>query len=291
MIRIYTTIILIILTVITLTAAALKPKLYKPVQFVLTDFKVENTVNTESKPQNIEITSGQTAKIQEKIVKLPPQTTKKITKTIQPQTTQPAQKTIAANKIEQTKNIVSVKPSAAPQQSKKVQTTIPQQAQVKLPPSIQQTINKTETDKTVKTVTLPAVNPTTQTKEIEIEDKPLTAQEEIIVWNKWRSDLQNKIMRDSKVHAPLGTTFKFSFTVDRAGRISNLRVWSNTPAYNTIAINMIKPVILGYQGTSILNFPPRTKRIITNVNGGFVISTSNKFSSPNDFSDIEKVRN
>ena len=290
MIKTYTTIILIILTVITLATAALKPKLYKPVQFVLTDFKVENTVNAESKSQNLEIPSEQPSKTQEKIIKLLPQSEEKTTKTIQSKHIPPIQKIINTSKVEQTKNVVSVKPSTTVQQSKTVQTTVPQ-TQIKLPPSIQQTINKTETDKTVKTVTLPAVNPTTQTKEIEIEDKPLTAQEEIIVWNKWRSDLQNKIMRDSKVHAPLGTTFKFSFTVDRAGRISNLRVWSNTPAYNTIAINMIKPVILGYQGTSILNFPPRTKRIITNVNGGFVISTSNKFSSPSDFSDIEKVRN
>lgn len=287
MIRTYTTIILIILTVITLTAAALKPKLYKPVQFVLTDFKVENTVNAERKSLKVEIPSEQTSKTEEKTIKLQPQSEEKTTKIIQSQNTKPVQKTITTSKVEQTKNVMSVKQSAAPQQSKTVQTTLPQ-SQIKLPPSIQQTINKTET---IKTVTQPKVKQTTQPKEIEIENKPLTAQEEIIVWNKWRSDLQNKIMRDSKVHAPLGTTFKFSFTVDRAGRISNLRVWSNTPAYNTIAINMIKPVILGYQGTSILNFPPRTKRIITNVNGGFVISTSNKFSSPCDFSDIEKVRN
>ena len=99
-------------------------------------------------------------------------------------------------------------------------------------------------------------------------------------------------MHDTQISAPIGTTFKFSFTVDKKGRISNLRTWAIPESYNPMAINYLKPLILKYMETndSILNFPARTKRVITNVTGGFVISTQDRFSTPNDFSDIEKIK-
>ena len=97
-------------------------------------------------------------------------------------------------------------------------------------------------------------------------------------------------MKDTQIAAPLGTAFKFSFTVDKRGRISNLKTWAVPSNYNPIAVNYLKPLILSYQGQSILNFPARTKRVITNVTGGFVISTQDRFSTPNDFQDIEKIK-
>ena len=103
-------------------------------------------------------------------------------------------------------------------------------------------------------------------KPVQVQSTPvLTEEEELIVWNKWRSDLQNKVMRDSRIAAPHGTVFRFSFTVNKFGQISNLRVWSDTPGYTNYAVQALKPLLLSYQGKPILNFPAGTKRITTNV--------------------------
>lgn len=259
---------------------------------------IETTApKTGNKTQIIETKSETTTITKE--VKIQPQKTKTTTKTVttsKPQTvtktvTKPAQKT-----SQQTKNVA---PSAPEQKSQTVTTAqLPQSvkniltgAQSEKPEKEQ----KTEPVKELpKTTVLPDIQPTKTpeqiVQDIGKEDRPLTEQEEIIVWNIWRSNLQNRIMRDTKISAPLGTTFKFSFTVDKRGRISNLKTWASPSDYNTVAVNYLKPLILSYQGQSILNFPSRTKRVITNVTGGFVISTEDKFSTPGDFSDIEKIK-
>ena len=122
-------------------------------------------------------------------------------------------------------------------------------------------------------------------------EKQLTAeQQEIIAWNKWRSDLQNQVMRDSKVVAPIGTEFKFSFTVDKFGNISNLRIWTEPSYYTQMALRDIRPILLCYQGRSILNFPPESKRVIVNIEGHFSMAHTSKFSSPSDYSDYERVK-
>ena len=120
--------------------------------------------------------------------------------------------------------------------------------------------------------------------------KQLTEAEELIVWNKWHSDLQNQIMRDSKIYSPRGTVFKFSFTVDKNRRISNIKVWSETTNTQPGDIYRIKTVISGYQNAPILEFPQGTKRIITNFKGGFTVSTSSRYSRPEDYSDVEKIK-
>lgn len=117
----------------------------------------------------------------------------------------------------------------------------------------------------------------------------LTEEEEIIAWNKWRSDLQNKLMKESKISAPIGTSFEFSFTVDKFGNISNLKTWSSNPSYTPLAVRVIKPLLLSYQKTVILNFPNGSKRVITNVNGGFTMARSSRYSSPSDYNDYERV--
>ncbi len=120
--------------------------------------------------------------------------------------------------------------------------------------------------------------------------KQLTEAEEIIVWNKWHSDLQNQIMQDSKIYSPRGTVFMFSFTVDKNRRVSNIKVWSETTNAQPGDIYRIKTVISGYQNDAILEFPAGTKRIITNFKGGFTVSTDSRYSSPEDYSDVEKVK-
>ena len=118
----------------------------------------------------------------------------------------------------------------------------------------------------------------------------LTEHEETIVWNKWRSDLQNKVMKDTNIGAPRGTGFRFSFTVDKYGNMSNIKVWSTNPVYTDLAVRVIKPVLQSYQHQPILKFPTGTKRTITNVVGGFVMSNYTQYSKPSDYSDVEKVK-
>ncbi|MCM1265052.1 MAG: hypothetical protein NC200_02540 [Candidatus Gastranaerophilales bacterium] len=167
---------------------------------------------------------------------------------------------------------------------------------------------KTETKSITKPVTKPDVTdkPVEKTESTYKEVKPrpkqtvapvaekpkqeLTEQEEIIAWNRWRSALQNQVMRDSEIAAPLGTRFKFSFTVDKYGNMSNVKVWSETPCFSDMAVRIIKPVLMSYQHKAILNFPKGTKRTITNVNGGFVISRTTQYSTPSDYNDYERVR-
>jgi hypothetical protein len=117
-------------------------------------------------------------------------------------------------------------------------------------------------------------------------------QEEIIAWNKWHSEIQNSIMRDTKMpQVPHGTRFDFTFTVDKYGKISNIRAWSDNPYYNIYAVQYIAPVIKSYQGKSILNFPANSQRVSTQFIGKFKISQSaqNKYSKASDFNDSERI--
>ena len=56
-----------------------------------------------------------------------------------------------------------------------------------------------------------------------------------------------------------------------------------------MAIEHIAPVIRGYQGREILNFPSNSNRITTKVEGGWKISDKSVFSTPMDYNDTEKV--
>lgn len=115
------------------------------------------------------------------------------------------------------------------------------------------------------------------------------AQEEI-EWNVWRSKLQNQIMQDVILpNVPIGTVFKFTFEVDKYGKISNVQTWSLDKTYTPMAIEHIAPVIRGYQGREILNFPSNSNRITTKVEGGWKISDKSVFSTPMDYNDTEKV--
>ena len=122
------------------------------------------------------------------------------------------------------------------------------------------------------------------------QNNELAPEEELILWNKWRSDLQNKIMQDVKL--PIiqeGIVFKFSFDVDKYGKITNIKTWSTTTEYTPYAIQYIAPVIRSYQGKDILNFPAGSKRFSTTAQGAWKISKSVKYSTPQDYSDTEKI--
>jgi hypothetical protein len=121
--------------------------------------------------------------------------------------------------------------------------------------------------------------------------KVLTPQEEEIAWQIWRSNLQNKIMQDAKLpNVPQGTIFKFTFDVDKYGKVSNIHTsCTNNAQYTPYAIQYIAPVIRAYQGRSILNFPEGSKRVTTSFVGSFKVSNSSKYSTAGDYKDTERV--
>ena len=137
---------------------------------------------------------------------------------------------------------------------------------------------------------LPQTQTTVQTAPVQTTVKVLTAQEEEIAWNVWRSNLQNKIMRDSKLPViPMGTVFMVSFDVDKYGKITNLQTWSTDSRYTPYAIEFVAPVIKSYQGKPILEFPRGSQRTKTTFTGKWKIASTAKYSTPNDYNDTERV--
>lgn len=262
-------ILLILLIVSTFSICAIQPDLHKNVIVYDSDYTLvpEQEVTTETK--NIPV-----MEMPSKPVQVTVNTEKKV---------EPVTKT--------TKTQVS--------NTKKVATTAPKQTTVK------QTVTKPKTQTVTKHTTTPPKQVTTETKKVEapkVEQKVvvqppvtntpkvLTQQEENIAWNIWRSNLTNQIMQDTKLpDIPTGTLFQFSFNVDKYGKITNVQTGANPANYTPYAIQYIAPVIRSYQGRSILNFPEGTARTSTQVTGKWRISNTQKYSTPQDYNDIERV--
>lgn len=225
------------------------PVMKKTVQPVETVKKVEQDVQTMSERSFSEVIS----KVETQSV--PKQAVNTTKKEVQPKKTEIKQ--TSAPKVQTVQKVVTkseTKPLTQKTEEKKVE-----------PKKIQE----------IKTVTTQKVK---------------TVQEETIAWNIWRSNLQNKIMQDTKLpNLPNGTEFQFSFTVDKSGKVSNIHTGANPSTYTPYAIQYIAPVIRSYQGKSILNFPEGTARTMTDVTGKWRISNTEKYSTPQDFNDIEKV--
>ncbi len=306
--------LIVIFILLTTVILVVKPSLHKPLTFA-----PQNTI-VESIPQKASDTDVETQIVhvqqtqEEQGIQLAPQQDKLTQQNVKvsqiPQQIV-EQKSIFQNIPSQVVN-KNIKTKAV-----KPQTQVQQRPKYELPKSIQDIVNgkhpqNQEVEKIVQSPKPPVQQtshqkPTTQhqqqiqqkPKPPQVQQKPqqvqnnapLTEAEEVIVWNKWRSDLQNKVMRDSRIAAPRGTVFRFSFTVNKFGQMSNLKIWSDTPGYTNYAIQALKPLLLSYQGKPILNFPARTKRITTNVEGAFAISNQDRYTTPNDYSDIERVRN
>lgn len=117
----------------------------------------------------------------------------------------------------------------------------------------------------------------------------LQRKEETIAWNNWRSDLQNAIMVDASVSAPLGTMFFFTFKVDKNRHISNIKVLCTNPMYQKQAAVAITAAIKNYEGSDFLIFPPKTKRTSVKFEGSYMIWFETSFASPENFSDFERI--
>lgn len=122
-----------------------------------------------------------------------------------------------------------------------------------------------------------------------LKSRMLKRKEETIAWNKWRSDIQNSIMVDAAVSAPIGTLFFFQFTVDKNRHVSNVKVLSSNPMYQKVASKDIGETIKGYEGSDLLKFPPNTKRKKVKFDGSYMIWINTEFSSPDNYSDFERV--
>lgn len=253
--RILVQVLLILLVVSTLSICAIKPDMHKSVIVYNSDYTLV--------PEEVKTVEKEEIPIMEIPAKPVETVTKKETKTVKTQMqTKPQQ----VKKVEVKQPVKKTETKVQKVETPKVQTVVQTQ-------KVENPVVKTET----KTQTVPV-------------PKVMTQQEEEIAWNKWRSNLQNKIMQDVKLPImPNGITFKFSFNVDKYGKISNVQTWSTTTSYTPYAIQYIAPVIRSYQGKEILNFPQGSTRTSTEVKGGWKLSSTERFSTPQDYNDYEKV--
>lgn len=217
-----------------------------------------NTQTTQTTPKQTEINTQQPI---EQIIKDPVQ--------------QPELKQI------ETININPTKPK------KEIDKTIPEEdlSQIEL---LQQLLNEVEKEYNIQENQPKQTN--TYPKNSNFNNPYMTEQEEIIAWNKWRSNVQNQIMRNSNIeYAPLGTMFTFNFVVDKFGNVSNIKVNCSNPNYMDVARNNVKTAISKLQKQPILNFPKGTQRKSTVVQGYFFIGLEKRYSTPNNFSDFERI--
>lgn len=265
--RLFLQIILIVAAVSTVLICSLKPEMHKSVIVYNSDYVIapENTVETETEDIPImeipAVPKTVTVKTEKKVEPIQKKNERKIVSTVKKQT--PVKKT-------ETKTVVTNTQKQTPVKS--TETKIQQIPQKIVEP--------------VKTVTTP-VKTVVKT---EPAKKILTQQEEEIAWNIWRSNLQNKIMKEVFLPSiPEGTVFRFSFNVDKFGRVSNVQTYATPSSYTPYAVQYIAPVIRSYQGKDILNFPTGSSRTSTEVKGGWKISASERYSTPQDYNDIEKI--
>lgn len=262
-------ILLILLIIATFSICAIQPDLHKNIIVYDSDYTLvsEQEVTTETK--NVPVME---------MPAKPTQTTVKIEKKVEP-----------VHKTTKTQGV----------STQKVVKTVPKQTTTQ-----KQTVTKPNVQTTSKPVTTTVVKPVeAQAKKVEVPkvkqvtvSKPIeqphvmTQQEENIAWNKWRSNLTNQIMQDTRLpDIPAGTVFQFSFNVDKFGKISNVQTGANPANFTPYAIQYIAPVIRSYQGRSILNFPEGTARTSTQVTGKWRISNTQKYSTPQDYNDVEKI--
>lgn len=271
--------ILVIISFVLVTIFTLKfhPEMHHPLIIEDADFKLTRISDTIS-TQNIPISSTKNP-----IEKTPTYNQKEI------DIEQPIQQTIT-QPIEQSQTkyiqIENTKPKNSEQKIN--QNKKQEKSQIEL---LQQIIKENEINQQPKKIQTekPQINPPASQNN-NFKNPYMTEQEEIIAWNKWRSNIQNQIMRDSQIdYAPLGTMFLFTFVVDKFGNVSNIKVECSNPNFINIARDIVKPAIAKLQKKPILNFPKGTQRTSTVVTGIFLIGTQERYSTPEDFSDYERV--
>ena len=270
----------IVIIIATISICAIQPDLHKNVIVYDSAYTLvsEEEVTTETKDIPVMEMPAKpvqtTVKVEQKVE--PAVKTTKTNQTAVKQQTQTTPKQTTAVKQTNTKSVVQTT-------SKPVTTKVEK-------PVVKQEAVKVESPKVEKTVVQTPTPVTTTKTTTVVQPKVMTQQEETIAWNKWRSNLTNQIMQDTKLpDIPAGTVFQFSFNVDKYGKISNVQTGANPANYTPYAIQYIAPVIRSYQGRSILNFPEGTQRTSTQVTGKWRISNTQKYSTPQDYNDVERI--
>ncbi len=305
---------IILFVIATLLTVAIKPEVHKPMLVEDLQFNIEEVKKSDNEALRQNIQNTVQSIVEENIQPEVKTTTVNITphntfsddssnyrtKNLAVENQQPVKVTKTVNVIPQqpkvvNKNIHVSTPADENEQLKKFERIMNEST--KNPnkdlsmDEIETVINVLTANSNSQPVTKPVQKPSpSTTSSARPQQKVLTEQEEIIAWNRWRANLQNRVMRDSKVVAPLGTVFMFSCVVDKYGNISNINAWSTDPNYTASAKRNVKPALAALQGQSILKFPEGTKRNSTVVAGSFVMATSDRYASPNDYSDYERVR-
>ena len=273
-------ILLILLIAATISVCTIQPELHKNIIVYDSDYSLvsEEEVKTETKEIPVMEMPAKpvqaTVKVEQKVEPTVKTTKVQNANVMQQTQTKPKQTTVAKQ--------TNTKPAV--QQTVKPVTTKVEK------PVVKQEVKKVEPPKVEKTVVQSSAQITPIKQTVVEPPKVMTPQEETIAWNKWRSNLTNQIMRDTKLpDIPSGVLFQFSFDVDKYGKVSNVQTGANPANYTPYAIQYIAPVIRSYQGRSILNFPEGTARTSTQVSGRWRISTSEKYSTPQDYNDVERV--
>jgi len=262
-------IIAILVVFSTISICVLKPEMHKTVLVYNSDYKLIPNEEVKTETQEIPVMEMPAKPVVESVKKEIQTTSVPKTQTVVKKIVQTPQKQVNTGTTTHNKQKTTTKPTV-----KQEQKTIVKQPEQKI---ITEQI-KQPTKKVEKQIQEPPVK------------KILTQQEEEIAWNVWRSNLQNKIMQDVRLPVlPTGIVFRFTFNVDKYGKITNIYTYSDNSAYTPYAIQYIAPVIRSYQGKSILNFPEGSARISTEFKGGWKISSSERLSSPKDYNDYEKV--
>lgn len=269
--------VFVIISFVVATILTLKfhPEMHHPLIIEDENFKltrISDTISTKNIPIRT-TTNTQTTQTTPKQTEI--NTQQPIEQIIQAPVQQPELKQI------ETININPTKPK------KEIDKTIPEEdlSQIEL---LQQLLNEVEKEYNIQENQPKQTN--TYPKNSNFNNPYMTEQEEIIAWNKWRSNVQNQIMRNSNIeYAPLGTMFTFNFVVDKFGNVSNIKVNCSNPNYMDVARNNVKTAISKLQKQPILNFPKGTQRKSTVVQGYFFIGLEKRYSTPNNFSDFERI--
>ena len=303
-------VIIIAFVVLTVLTIKIHPEMHQPMlledaDFVLT--RVSDTITTDNIPVT-NISNVENKKVVEISVPEQKESAQKAIEIYNRQQEQPVVKYVQTQDVKPVTTKKEVKVREIPNNTsqiellQRVMKNAENSSVVKHPEETKTTkyVN-TDTQKTTtktKTVDIPKTPTNTQQKTVKIQPAQpksssnpyMTEEEEIIAWNVWRSNIQNQIMKDSNIDfAPYGTVFTFTFIVDKFGNVSNIKVECSHPSFMDVARNNVKPAISNLQKKPILNFPRGTKRTSTVVQGMFLIGTQTRYSTPDNYSDFERV--
>ncbi len=273
--KVFVIISFVIATILTLK---FHPEMHHPL--IIEDEHFKLTRISDNLPKNIPTSKTINIKNTQTI---PKQTETNIEQPIVQNIQQPIQQS-------QTKYVATENIQPTQKEKNTTYNTNPQldQAQIEL---LQKVLNEVEKEYNTQTQTNQPQQANTTPKNSNFKNPYMTEQEEIIAWNKWRSNLQNQIMKDSNIdYAPLGTMFSFNFVVDKFGNVSNIKVDCSNPNYMYVARDNVKGAISRLQNKPILNFPKGSQRKSTVVQGYFFMGLEDRYSTPNNFPDFERIR-